>query len=61
MPEYQPVYDFETDDFSQWIGIEFGKMFAPGRIGYIKPGWGIGNSEEIDRDFTFEVGFRWFF
>jgi|GEM_PF-1587336 hypothetical protein len=61
MPELQPVYDFETDDFSSWIGIEFGKMFAPGRIGYIKPGWGIGNSEEIDRDFSFEVGFRWFF
>ena len=61
MPEYQPIYDFETKDFSSWIGLEFGKMFAPGRIGYIKPGWGIGNSEEIDRDFTFEVGFRWFF
>ena len=61
MPELQPVYDFETDDFSSWIGLEFGKMFAPGRIGYIKPGWGIGNSEEIDRDFSFEVGFRWFF
>ena len=61
MPEYQPIYDFETDDFSSWLGVEFGKMFAPGRIGYIKPGWGLGNSELIDRDFTFEVGFRWFF
>ena len=61
MPEYQPIYDFETDDFSSWLGIEFGKMFAPGRIGYIKPGWGLGNSELVDRDFTFEVGFRWFF
>jgi len=61
MPELQPVYDFETDDFSSWLGVEFGKMFAPGRIGYIKPGWGLGNSEEFDRDFTFEVGFRWFF
>jgi len=61
MPEYQPIYDFETDDFSSWLGVEFGKMFAPGRIGYIKPGWGLGNSELVDRDFTFEVGFRWFF
>ena len=61
MPELQPVYDFETDDFSSWIGLEFGKMFAPGRIGYIKPGWGLGNSELVDRDFTFEMGFRWFF
>jgi hypothetical protein len=61
MPELQPVCDFETDDFPSWIGVEFGKMFAPGRIGYNKPGWGIGNSEEIDRDFSFEAGFRWFF
>jgi len=61
MPEYQPIYDFETEDFSSWIGVEFGKMFAPGRIGYIKPGWGLGNSELTDRDFTFEAGFRWFF
>ena len=61
MPEFQPIYDFETDDFSSWLGLEFGKVFAPGRIGYIKPGWGLDNSEPLDRDFTFEVGFRWFF
>jgi len=61
MPEFQPVYDFETKDYSAWISVEFGKMFAPGRIGYIKPGWGIDNSELVDRDNTFEVGFRWFF
>ena len=61
MPEYQPIYDFETKDFSSWLGVEFGKMFAPGRIGYIKPGWGLGNSEQVDRGSTFEVGFRWFF
>ncbi len=34
---------------------------APGKIAYIKPGWGIDNSELIDREFTLEVGFRWFF
>jgi hypothetical protein len=61
LPEIQPIYDFEADDFSIWIGPEFGKMFAPGRIGYVKPGWGIGNSETTDRKFTVEVGFRWFF
>ena len=61
MPEYQPIYDFETDDFSSWIGLEFGKMLAPGKIAYIKPGWGISNSEPTDRGDTFEVGFRWFF
>jgi hypothetical protein len=61
MPEFQPIYDFETKDFSAWIGLELGKMLAPGKIAYIKPGWGIENSELVDRDNTFEVGFRWFF
>jgi hypothetical protein len=61
MPEFQPIYDFETDEYSSWIGVEFGKMFAPGRIGYIKPGWGLGDPEALDRDFTLEAGFRWFF
>jgi len=61
MPEYQPIYDFETDEFSAWLGLEFGKMFAEGRIGYIKPGWGTNNSQPTDRDTTLEVGFRWFF
>jgi hypothetical protein len=61
MPEFQPIYDFKTNDFSAWIGLEFGKMLAPGKIAYIKPGWGIDNSELVDRDNTFEAGFRWFF
>lgn len=61
LPELQPIYDFETDDFSAWIGVEFGKMLAPGKIAYIKPGWGIDNSELTDRESTIEVGFRWFF
>jgi len=61
MPEFQPIYDFETDDASLWVGLEFGKMVAPGKIAYIKPGWGINNSEPTDRGDTFEVGFRWFF
>ena len=61
MPEFQPIYDFETDDYSSWLGLEFGKVFAPGRIGYIKPGWGLAGSQPFDRDSTFEAGFRWFF
>jgi len=61
LPEFQPIYDFETDDFSAWIGVEFGKMLAPGRIAYIKPGWGVDNSEDTDRESTFEIGYRWFF
>jgi hypothetical protein len=61
LPEFQPIYDFETDDFSAWIGVELGKMLAPGRIAYIKPGWGVDNSEDTDRESTFEVGYRWCF
>ena len=61
LPEYQPIYDFKTDDFSSWIGVELGKLLAPGKIAYIKPGWGIDNSELTDRKSTLEVGFRWFF
>jgi hypothetical protein len=61
LPEFQPIYDFETKDFSAWIGVELGKMLAPGRIAYIKPGWGLDNSEAVDRKSSFEAGVRWFF
>jgi hypothetical protein len=61
LPEFQPIYDFETDEFSSWIGLELGKLLSPGRIAYIKPGWGIDNSEMTDRKSTIEVGYRWFF
>jgi hypothetical protein len=61
LPELQPIYDFEIDDFSLWLGLEVGKMLAPGKIAYIKPGRGIDNSEATDRESTLEVGFRWFF
>jgi hypothetical protein len=61
LPELQPIYDFKTDDFSLWLGLEIGKVVGEGKIAYIKPGWGLNNTEAIDRDSTFEVGFRWFF
>lgn len=61
LPEFQPVYDFEGKEFSFWIGLEIGKIVAPGKIAYVKPGWGIKNSEQLDRESTVEVGFRWFF
>ena len=43
------------------MGLEIGKIVAPGKIAYVKPGWGIKNSEQLDRESTVEVGFRWFF
>jgi hypothetical protein len=61
LPEFQPVYDFKGKEFSFWIGLEIGKIVAPGKIAYVKPGWGIKNSEQTDRESTVEVGFRWFF
>lgn len=60
MPEFQPIYDFENSEFSLWIGPEVGKILAPGRILYAKPGFGI-DPEASDREITLEVGFRWFF
>jgi hypothetical protein len=61
MPEFQPIYNFETKDFSSWIGVELGKIIVEGRVAYIKPGWGLGNSEQTDRNFTLEFGWRYFF
>ena len=62
LPEVQAIYDFDDDHFSLWIGPEFGKLLAPGRILYVKPGWGIDpDAIQGDRDFSFEVGFRYFF
>ena len=61
LPEFQPVYDFEESHFSFWVGPEFGKMISPGNIAYFKPGWGADPDEdEGDREFTFEVGYRYF-
>jgi len=61
MPEFQPIYDFETEDFSLWIGVELGKILSPGQVVYIKPGWGISNDQPFDRKSSFEAGYRWFF
>jgi hypothetical protein len=60
LPEFQPVYDWENTNFSFWVGPELGKMLKPGRIVYVKPGFGVDPDDE-ERDWTFEVGFRWFF
>lgn len=62
LPEIQTIYDFETEHFSFWIGPEFGKLLAPGRILYAKPGWGVDpKASKGDRKWSFELGFRWFF
>jgi hypothetical protein len=62
LPEIQFIHDFEKNHSSFWVGPEVGKMLAPGRIAYLKPGFGINPSESKgDRDWTFEVGFRYFF
>ena len=61
LPEFQPIYDFENDHFSFWVGPEIGKMFGPGRIGYIKPGFGVGVDDPAgDREWTLEIGVRIF-
>jgi hypothetical protein len=62
LPELQPVYDFEAndDEFSLWFAPEFGKMVSKSFVMYAKPGWGIIKDAQTDRDFTFEIGFRYF-
>jgi hypothetical protein len=60
LTEFQPVYDFREDEFSLWVGPELGKILKDGVIAYLKPGWGIDNTEPGDREFTFEIGFRYF-
>ena len=61
LPEFQPIYDFENDHFSFWAGPEFGKMLGPGNIVYFKPGFGVDpDAAKGDREFTFEVGWRYF-
>ena len=62
LPELQPVYDFERDDneFSLWFAPEIGKMISPNFVMYAKPGWGLIKDDQTDRDFTFELGMRYF-
>ncbi len=60
LTEFQPIYDFEADDFDFWVGPEFGKILKDGQIFYVKPGWGIDNDGGGDRDFSLEIGFRYF-
>ena len=52
---------FEDSHFSFWVGPEIWKLLAPGRILYVTPGFGVDpDARRGDRDWTFEVGFRWF-
>jgi len=61
LPEFQPVYDFESNEFSFWIGPEIGKVYDEGKIFYIKPGFGVDVDEDSERETTFEMGWRYFF
>jgi len=63
LPEFQPIYDFEQSHFSFWVGPEIGKMIGNDgkNVVYMKPGWGVDpDAPKGDRDFTFEIGWRYF-
>jgi len=59
LPEFQPIYDFENSEFSFWAAPELGKMLGPGNMVYAKPGFGV-DQESIEREWSFEVGWRYF-
>jgi hypothetical protein len=64
LPEFQLIYDGIARHTSMWLAPEVGKGLAPGKILYAKPGFGVrrnSKSTPTDRQFTMEVGFRWFF
>jgi hypothetical protein len=61
LTEFQPIYDFEENDFDLWVGPEFGNILKEGVIMYAKPGWTAVDREVNDREFSFEVGVRVFF
>lgn len=61
LAELQTIADLEDDgDWEVWIGPEVGKILAPGRILYAKPGFGI-DADDDEREWSFEVGYRHFF
>jgi len=63
LPEFQPIYDFENSHFSFWVGPEFGKMIGDDgkNVVYLKPGFGVDpDFARGDREFTFEIGWRYF-
>ncbi len=63
LPEFQPIYDFENSHFSFWVGPEIGKMIGDDgkNVVYLKPGFGVDpDAARGDRDFTFEIGWRYF-
>ncbi len=63
LPEFQPIYDFEESHFSFWVGPEIGKLIGDDgkNVVYLKPGFGVDpDAPNGDRDFTFEIGWRYF-
>lgn len=60
LPELQPIWDWQQDEFSLYVMPEVGKILSPGTIAYFKPGFGI-DPDENEREAGLEVGVRIFF
>ena len=61
LAELQTICDLNDDnDWEVWFGPEVGKVLAPGRIVYAKPGFGL-DSDLGEREWSFELGYRHFF
>ena len=57
----QPVYDWENDTGWMTVDVEWGFMIVPksGIAGYVRPGFGIGDSRPFNYNFEFGLKFVW--
>ncbi len=60
LSEIQPVYGFVTDELSLWIAPAFGKTTEFDAV-HLTPGFGIDDNTGFEREWTLEVGMRYFF
>ncbi len=57
LPEFQLILNLIDDRGETFIAPEVGYMLQPGRVVYVKPGWGV-NPNRLERGWQFEIGTR---
>jgi hypothetical protein len=56
--EAQLIVDYESDDTSGRVDVEWGRVLFGGVGTYVRPGFGIGSARARPFDWKLEVGFR---